>query len=99
MAETDWTEMNDGLDIATVDRGVTTGIARPPGGGSFLFGFNSLSTAAGAVGFFTNQVNFAPMAKVAPFVASSPAASPGSDGVLAVGRRSIPAGPASRPMR
>jgi len=63
MAETDWTELSDGLDINTVDRGVTTGIARPPGGGSFLFGFNSLSTAAGAVGFFTNQVDFAPMAK------------------------------------
>jgi len=63
MAETDWTELSDGLDINTVDRGVTTGVARPPGGGSFLFGFNSLSTAAGAVGFFTNQVDFAPMAK------------------------------------
>jgi hypothetical protein len=63
MAETDWTFLNDGLDAATVDRGVTTGIARPPGGGSFLFGMNSLSTAQGVVGLFTNQVNFAPMAK------------------------------------
>ena len=63
MAETDWTFLNDGLDIANVDRGVTTGIARPPGGGSFVFGFNSLTAAAGAVGLFTNQVNFAPMAK------------------------------------
>ena len=32
MAEADWTYLNDGLDIATVDRGVTAGIARPPGG-------------------------------------------------------------------
>ena len=63
MAETDWTLLNDGLDAATVDRGVTTGIARPPGGGNFVFGFNSLSTAQGAVGLFSNQVNFAPMAK------------------------------------
>jgi len=63
MAETDWTELTDGLDINVVDRGVTNGIARPPGGGSFLFGFNSLSTAAGAVAFFTNQASFAPMAK------------------------------------
>ena len=45
MAETDWTFLNDGLDAATVDRGVTTGVARPPGGGSFVFGFNSLATA------------------------------------------------------
>ena len=49
MAETDWTELTDGLDINVVDRGVTNGIARPPGGGSFLFGFNSLSTSAGAM--------------------------------------------------
>jgi len=63
VAETDWTFLNDGLDAATVDRGVTTGIARAPGGGNFVFGFNSLSTAQGVVGLFTNQVNFAPMAK------------------------------------
>ena len=49
MASTDWTYLNDGLDIATVDRGVTAGIPRPPGGGSFLFGFNSLTAAKGAV--------------------------------------------------
>ncbi|TXD39747.1 hypothetical protein FRC96_05595 [Lujinxingia vulgaris] len=36
MASTDWTFLNDGLDIATVDRGVTANVARPPGGGSFL---------------------------------------------------------------
>jgi hypothetical protein len=63
MAETDWTFLNDGLDAATVDRGVTNGIARPPGGGNFVYGFNSLSTAQGAVALFTNQLNFAPMQK------------------------------------
>lgn len=63
MAATDWTYLNDGLDIATVDRGVTAGIARPPGGGSFLFGFNSLTAAKGAVALFANQTGFAPMAK------------------------------------
>ncbi len=63
MAETDWTYLNDGLDAAAVDRGVTTGIARPPGGGNFVFGLNSLATAQGAVGLFTNQASFAPMAK------------------------------------
>lgn len=63
MAETDWTYLNDGLDIATVDRGVTAGIARPPGGGSFLFAFNSLAAVQGAVGLFCNLVDFAPMAK------------------------------------
>ena len=63
MASTDWTYLNDGLDIATVDRGATAGIPRPPGGGAFLFGFNSLAAAKGAVALFANQPNFAPMAK------------------------------------
>jgi hypothetical protein len=63
MAETDWTYLNGGLDIATVDRGVTAGIPRPPGGGSFLFGFNSLAAVQGAVGLFCNLADFAPMAK------------------------------------
>lgn len=63
MAQNDWSYMNDGLDIATVDRGVTAGIARPPGGGSFLFAFNSLAAVQGAVALFANLVDFAPMAK------------------------------------
>lgn len=63
MAEVDWTYLNDGLDIATVDRGVTAGIARPPGGGNFLFAFNSLAAVEGAVGLFANLIDFAPMAK------------------------------------
>lgn len=63
MAQNDWTELTDSLDSAIVERGVTAGIARPPGGGSFLYGFNSLAVANGAVGLFVNQVNFAPMSK------------------------------------
>jgi hypothetical protein len=63
MAQSDWSYLNDGLDIATVDRGVTAGIARPPGGGAFLFGFNSLTVAKGAVALFANPPNFVPMAK------------------------------------
>ena len=66
MAEADWTYLNDGLDIATVDRGVTAGIARPPGGGSFLYAFNSLSAVEGAVGLFANLASFAPMAAGGP---------------------------------
>jgi len=63
MGSTDWSYLTDGLDIATVERGVTAGIPRAPGGGSFLFGFNSLAPAKGAVGLFVNAVSFAPMAK------------------------------------
>ena len=63
MAEADWTYLNGGLDIATVDRGVTAGVARPPGGGSFLYAFNSLAAVEGAVALFANLTDFAPMAK------------------------------------
>jgi len=65
MGSTNWTEMTDGLDGTTVDRGVTNGIARPPtsGANNFVYGFNSLVATTGAVGYFANQVNFAPMAK------------------------------------
>jgi hypothetical protein len=62
MGSTDWTYLNDGLDIATVDRGPTAGITAPPGGGSFVFAFNSLDAATGAVALFANQPDFAPMA-------------------------------------
>lgn len=63
MAASDWTYLRDGLDIATVDRGVTAGVPTPPGGGDFLFAFHSLSVARGAVALFVNQDGFAPMAK------------------------------------
>ncbi|MGE0324091.1 MAG: hypothetical protein AB7S68_17385 [Polyangiaceae bacterium] len=63
MASTDWSYLNDGLDIGSVDRGVTAGIPRPPGGGNFLFAFNSLAAVTGAVGLFANLTDFAPMAK------------------------------------
>lgn len=63
MAQADWTVANDSLDTATVRRGVTAGIARPSGGGSFLYGMNSIAIASGAVALFVNLANFAPMAK------------------------------------
>lgn len=63
MAEADWTELTDGLALAAVRKGVTTGVTPPNGGGSFVFGFNSITVVTGAVALFTNQVNFVPMAK------------------------------------
>jgi len=63
MGSADWSFLNNGLDIGTVDRGVTAGIARPPGGGTFLYGFNSLTATHGAVALFANLTNFAPMTK------------------------------------
>lgn len=63
MASADWTETSNNLSTGIVDRAVTNGVARPPGGGNFVYGFNSLSVAAGAAALFTNQVGFAPMPK------------------------------------
>lgn len=63
MALADWTFLSGGLDVGAVDRGVTAGIPRPPGGGSFLFGFNSLVATEGAVGLFVNQAGFVPMVR------------------------------------
>lgn len=63
MAAVDWSYLQDGLDTATVDRGVTAGIARPAGGGDFLFAFNSRAAVQGAVGLYANLPDFVPMAK------------------------------------
>lgn len=63
MASADWTELTGSLSGSSVERGVTAGIPRPPGGGSFVYGMNSLDLSDGAVGLFYNAVNFAPMAK------------------------------------
>lgn len=63
MAQTDWTLLSDALDDTTVKRFVTTRIERPNGGGSFCHGFNSRLVSPGASGYFSNQTNFAPMAK------------------------------------
>ena len=64
MAESDWTIMNDSLDAASVARGVTSGLVKPPSSisNSFVHGFNSLAAVTGCVARFANQVNYAPMA-------------------------------------
>ncbi len=60
MAEFDWTFCSSSLSSSALDRGVTNGIPRPNGGGSFCYGFNSLAVVAGATALFCNQTNFAP---------------------------------------
>lgn len=49
MGELDWNFLTDSLAASTVDRGVTAGVTPPSGGGSFIFGFNSLAVAEGGV--------------------------------------------------
>lgn len=61
MASNDFTELVNSLSTGTVRRGVTSGEAKPNGGGAFVYGFNSVTTGEGSVGLFVNQNNFAPI--------------------------------------
>lgn len=62
MGAADWTVAANSLGTGDVLKGSSAGITPPPGGGSFAYGFNSISTNPGAVALFTNQLNFNPMA-------------------------------------
>lgn len=63
MGLADWAFLNDSLDRAAVNRGATAGVTPPPGGGSFVYAFNSTSIVVGGTGLFCSLDNFAPMAK------------------------------------
>ena len=63
MSQADWTDLTNSLPAASVVSGVTAGIVKPNGGGSFVYGFNSLAIVAGVSALHNNQVNFVPMAK------------------------------------
>ncbi len=63
MGMADWAHLQDGLDVAAVARGVTAGVTKPPGGGQFLFAFNSLTPARGAVGLLAALQDFVPLPK------------------------------------
>lgn len=62
MAQSNWDFFTSGVAASAVSRGVTNGIARPSGGGNFVYGFNSLDNNANVVALHINQVNFSPMA-------------------------------------
>ena len=63
MSSADWTFLTNVLNSASVARGVTAGLAPPSGGGSFVYGMNSLQNNVGLVGLYTSLANFVPMAK------------------------------------
>lgn len=63
MAQADWTVADDSLGSGSVRRGVSAGFTPPSGGGSFVYGFSSADTNAGAVGLFYTADDFTPMAK------------------------------------
>jgi hypothetical protein len=69
MASSDFTVLTgaSALDTTNVLKNTTNGISRPKGGGNFLHGFNSKTTAQGVAGYYATpqggQTNFAPMLK------------------------------------
>lgn len=79
MASTDWTECAGNLSSGTVAKGVTAGTTPPNGGASFVYGFNSLSSTAGAVGLYVNATgNSGANALFAPIQTDSNLATGGS---------------------
>ncbi len=63
MAESDFSVLTGSLSTGSLDRAVTAGIARPPGGGSFVYGFNAVDATPGAAALSVATTNFIPMAK------------------------------------
>jgi hypothetical protein len=61
MGQADWGDLSGALSDANLKRGVTAGIAGPPGSNGFVFGYNSLvSTVTGAHGKYVDLAGFTP---------------------------------------
>lgn len=79
MGEANWTVLGSSVSIGNVRRGVTAGSTKPNGGGTYVYGFNSVAAVAGTVGLYTNQANFIPTAEggsIRAAVMRGPSASP-----------------------
>lgn len=67
MATADWTFLTNVLSSGNVARGVTAGTSKPTGGGTFVYGMNSLSNTPGVVGLYASpqapNTNFNPLTK------------------------------------
>lgn len=61
MGQADWNDLGSSLATASLMRGVTAGLTPPSGGGSFVYGYNSLiGTVIGAHGKFVDLTGFTP---------------------------------------
>jgi hypothetical protein len=67
MGSADWTFLTGILGAGDVARGVTSGPTKPNGGGTFLYGMNSLTNTPGGVGLYCTpqppNTNFNPLVK------------------------------------
>lgn len=63
MAQANWSILTDSLAAPEVEHGVTAGVAKPNGGGNFVYGVNSTEIVDGVLALACNLANFIPMAK------------------------------------
>lgn len=67
MSYADWAFLTGVLSASDVARGVTSGPTKPNGGGTFLYGFNSLTNTPGGVALYATpqppNTNFNPLVK------------------------------------
>jgi hypothetical protein len=67
MASNDWVVLTDSLSGSDIAKGVTSGVARPTGGGTFCYVMNALTATVGGVGLYASpqppNTNFNPLLK------------------------------------
>ncbi len=79
MAEANWTFMTGSVGTGVTRRGVTSGTVKPNGGGTYVFGFNTVSATAGSVALYTSQGAFVPNGSggvITAAICRGPSASP-----------------------
>lgn len=63
LGSADWSTLVGQLSSGNLVQGVTSGTTKPPGGGTHVYGMNSLTNVVGCAGRYVNQTNFTPMTK------------------------------------
>jgi hypothetical protein len=63
MGQSDWSNLSGSLTGSDVRSGVTAGVAPPNGGGTYVFGYRSISNVVGALGRYCLQTHFSPTDK------------------------------------
>jgi hypothetical protein len=63
MASGDWAISSGSLATSSLKRGVSAGLAKPNGGGTFAYGFNSIVNTTGCTVLYVDAASFTPAAK------------------------------------
>lgn len=67
MSSADWSVLSGSLSSPDIAKGVTSGPVKPNGGGTFVYGINTLTNTPGAVGLYASpqapNTNFNPLVK------------------------------------